>query len=347
MPRLFKVFKRSPHPRKSSPKWWLIEAVAKAVGLTAPDAPDPDPSIPPRDGRCLLLELPGELRNMIYEYVLTEKHGIMYRPPNLRFGPFVSMADTQIQRLGSLVRYGDMVYNCNPNSDHNQLKYVNRQLHRETRGLGLQFNVLHFKTMARCFEADPRYGRSTIGLFSGFMLMSNSRTNKWLQKIVLHDMGMIDCPKDLGGRLIVNGSLEELRYRLTVLAGWCRDLPWLRFEVTNFLFRPTLSLSKWVMTILEMRVWLRGTLHPIVSNPAHVAFIVKEARKWGHGTARVFEGLDPESVKIFPTKGRFPVTALLKHIKQESAFFDNWSSHIEGREEAWLRLIENWLRNGI
>ncbi|KAF3032363.1 hypothetical protein E8E12_004173, partial [Didymella heteroderae] len=79
-----------------------------------------------QDSRSPFLRLPPELRDWIYRNALTEPEGLYFEPDakgNLRL---------QTAKL--------------PGICANQLKYVNRQLHRETRGLGVRFNDLTFIT---------------------------------------------------------------------------------------------------------------------------------------------------------------------------------------------------------
>jgi len=74
-------------------------------------------------GHFRLLDLPRELRDIIYEYVLTEKAGLVV----LRSSP-------------SRVRPLDDPYGPDPN----RLKLVCHQLYQETTGLGLRYNKLTF-----------------------------------------------------------------------------------------------------------------------------------------------------------------------------------------------------------
>ncbi|CAO2652285.1 Nn.00g005680.m01.CDS01 [Neocucurbitaria sp. VM-36] len=90
-----------------------------------------NPSVPPTNGICHFLELPAELRCMIYEFSLSQAEGIQYRPG--------SDGKTFKQRTkGSMPNSSE--------SDANQLKYVSRQLFRETRDLEIRYNDLYFKT---------------------------------------------------------------------------------------------------------------------------------------------------------------------------------------------------------
>ena len=74
-------------------------------------------------GHFRLLDLPRELRDMIYEYALTEKAGLVV----LKSSP-------------SRLRAADNPRGPDPNS----LKFVCRQLYAETKGLGLRYNKLTF-----------------------------------------------------------------------------------------------------------------------------------------------------------------------------------------------------------
>ncbi|KAI4953366.1 hypothetical protein J4E86_006909 [Alternaria arbusti] len=70
-----------------------------------------------------LLDLPRELRNIIYEYALTEEDGLLVQEwPTMH--PKAAGA-----------KYG---------TDANQLKFTCRQLYTETTGLGLRYNKVTF-----------------------------------------------------------------------------------------------------------------------------------------------------------------------------------------------------------
>ena len=70
-----------------------------------------------------LLQLPGELRNKIYEYALTEERGL------------VAYANSPC-----VLR----TFRRGPDRESNQLKYVCHQLYAETRDLALRYNRLTF-----------------------------------------------------------------------------------------------------------------------------------------------------------------------------------------------------------
>ncbi|KAF2244828.1 hypothetical protein BU26DRAFT_568823 [Trematosphaeria pertusa] len=77
-----------------------------------------------------LLQLPAELRNHIYEYVLTAPDGLQYERRKIWAEPpktFLCLPKFASEAI-----------------EFNQLKYVNRQLYNETAGLELKFNPIAF-----------------------------------------------------------------------------------------------------------------------------------------------------------------------------------------------------------
>ncbi|KAF2640180.1 hypothetical protein P280DRAFT_549978 [Massarina eburnea CBS 473.64] len=95
-----------------------------------------------RNRATRLLSLPGELRNRIYQYVLTE--GVVEVKEEANNGKILFC----LCRKGS--KPGDVVSKPNKNTsiygkhsrELNQMKYVCRQLHIETKGQGLKWNAL-------------------------------------------------------------------------------------------------------------------------------------------------------------------------------------------------------------
>jgi hypothetical protein len=75
-----------------------------------------------------LLDLPREIRDMIYEYALTEDQGLL----------LVEHDDTQKSFRGCRP--------TDPSTESNCLKYICRQLYYETKGLGLGLNNLTIRS---------------------------------------------------------------------------------------------------------------------------------------------------------------------------------------------------------
>jgi hypothetical protein len=84
------------------------------------------------DQHSHLLSLPGELRNMIYGYVLTNPKGLQYR----RGSDYVGRLYNPTADAGAP-----------HDADHetNQCQYVCHELRHETRGIGFRLNELYFK----------------------------------------------------------------------------------------------------------------------------------------------------------------------------------------------------------
>lgn len=78
-----------------------------------------------------LLDLPREIRDMIYEYALTEDQGLL----------LVEHDDTQKSFRGCRP--------TDPSTESNCLEYVCRQLYYETKGLGLGLNNLTIRSEFR------------------------------------------------------------------------------------------------------------------------------------------------------------------------------------------------------
>ena len=130
--------------------------------------------------RCPLLRLPGEIRNLIYAYVLSEETRLQYiccticnrgsilapvkdlDPPH-----YNSTAVSKTKKAHDLEKGKQLVpplvntsKHVHGQDDANQLKFVNRQLHQETRGLVIRYNDLKFRNIvhfAKFLDSCPRF----------------------------------------------------------------------------------------------------------------------------------------------------------------------------------------------
>ncbi|KAI4680747.1 uncharacterized protein J4E84_007887 [Alternaria hordeiaustralica] len=97
--------------------------------LTPTQPPATGDSAPP-SAPNYLLALPRELRDIIYEYALTEDNGLLLFERRTLGEPYSSRRIFEGRRP------------TDPDVESNRLKYVCRQLYHETKGLGLKLNVL-------------------------------------------------------------------------------------------------------------------------------------------------------------------------------------------------------------
>lgn len=94
-----------------------------------------------------LLALPREIRDIIYEYALTEVDGLV----------IIETSNQKTSTSKFKLCYGDEKY-----EEANQMKFACRQLHVETRGLGLKLNKLRF--MSNCHMMSFRRFLSTCSI---------------------------------------------------------------------------------------------------------------------------------------------------------------------------------------
>lgn len=106
------------------------------------------------------LEIPGELRNYIYEYALTTEHGIdciFERQPNKKLiNPVMYISKTQEAQVRV-----------------NRLKLVCRQLHTEVKGLEIVHNPIRF------LGSTP----NVAGALKGFLRFTKECSTVWLKRL--------------------------------------------------------------------------------------------------------------------------------------------------------------------
>ncbi|KAF2650528.1 hypothetical protein K491DRAFT_682932 [Lophiostoma macrostomum CBS 122681] len=173
----------------------------------------PDPSSPPKLGRCVFFSLPPELRNSVYEFTFTEASGLVYGSDKVTSrSKFFATADQQ--KTGH---------------EANQLKFVCRQLYCETVCLELGYNDITFPVIWDLHEDignSSGFSKHIPFEKKGIILSDNSdsdrsqlRTSKGhtkirsghtnflrflegcagsqqarLRKVVLHEPGKFTCP---------------------------------------------------------------------------------------------------------------------------------------------------------
>jgi hypothetical protein len=148
---------QAPHAPLASGKTAISRAMMKRARITAR-----------LNGVNFLTRLPRELRDMIYEYALTEDGGLV--------------ADVKPKASNALPEFRPRrLDNLKDHRASNQLRLVCRQLYLETTGLGIRYNDITF--VDTCYE-------SRISAYVNFTRFVESCSRKQFDKmrrITIHD----------------------------------------------------------------------------------------------------------------------------------------------------------------
>jgi hypothetical protein len=156
-------------------------APAKKAKVSPPQNPEPSVPVPK------LLQMPGEVRNLIYAYTLSAPEGLVLHENGKLFDRTHTLCDH------------DGFYDTAAD-EANQLKFVNRQLYKETRGLGLHHNdlVLDGYTIpgGHDFISDGVTVTSTphelaIEYFASFLQTCSPKHLEHMQKVELNHAGLL------------------------------------------------------------------------------------------------------------------------------------------------------------
>jgi len=128
-----------------------------------PSQPVPRGDSAPPSAPNRLLALPRELRDIIYEYALTEDNGLLLFERRTLGEPYSP------QRIFEGRRPTD------PDVESNRLKYVCRQLYHETKGLGLKLNDL------------AMHSRRQVEAFVAFLDTCSDSQQQCIRKVTLSD----------------------------------------------------------------------------------------------------------------------------------------------------------------
>jgi hypothetical protein len=154
--------------------------------------------------RCRLLELPGELRNMIYEIVLTYPRGLLNTPKDEAAPGFITYSGTARGAEGA-----------GPNS----LRSVFRQLHYDTKNLLLKYNCCVFKGECQatyktnCSNRDVS-AVTNLDRFFNFIYGCGAPGPRGLRKVTIqHEASMHGRDLDDIFRILADDSLLHIYYR--------------------------------------------------------------------------------------------------------------------------------------
>jgi hypothetical protein len=163
--------------------------------------------------RCRLSELPPELRDLIYKYALTEEDGLEL---------FQRETQPPVSPSFMALRLWRGTY-C---VDANQLKYVCKSLHQETKGIGLKFNDLHM-------TAPWLGGTRQVEDFEVFLHTCSPIKQSWFRRVTLSQESEFPddvshyCKRFPGSALAqfcVRNPSCEIKVTLNADVGWGWDM---------------------------------------------------------------------------------------------------------------------------
>jgi hypothetical protein len=265
-----------------------------------------------------LLCLPGELRNRIYNYVLTVGvWSIRYQE-----GPVYSaLAQPSLRRSYFAEYFSD------EDEDFNQLKFVCRQLYTETALLELRLNRITF-----CGEFDTKETfLRPARLFTEFLEECAPTKASWLSRVEL----------ELGGDQILpfNSYVVPLESSVTLelVADFCHMYPQCRVKYITRTFN-TESEAYSFMTqgyFITLAVRHKDLL---CLAPGAYPFDFEAAVEWA--TSRCVKRLDVPNFRIFPQEGSRADGYFLGELITAPGMTD-------AEREATFKLAKDWIKNGI
>ncbi|KAF2135027.1 hypothetical protein P153DRAFT_380827 [Dothidotthia symphoricarpi CBS 119687] len=249
----------------------------------------------PHHDSSLLLSLPRELRDTIYEYALTEDQELF---KDAFFSP----------QEGSATGRFSTINNTTQNRDHNQLKYVCRQLYTETRGLSLRFNDLTFR------------GPNGPDLFHAFLT---------------HECSPAHLPR-LKHVLITNHSTLKRDTNLLPLCSsavksFCAAHPTVRVSVQMQNLHTDSSWSDWYLGGSAIQYTVRGTLPDVLPEALHAHCV---------GTRSVVMGKPfPQNLRVLP-KGFDEEGFRRAHVREIGRLEKEYM-------EGWIGQFREWAGEGF
>lgn len=286
------------------------------VDTTAGHAP------PPATGSHLL-QLPAELRLAIYEYVLMTPQELWYYPVLDDVG---HMYTCNIALLRTTDGKGDSRRSRHAAREANQMRHVNRQMHRETRGLLLRNNDFAF---------------CNVQELAAFLRSCPVSAHKDFRRLTVHD------PIYLPAYLRCSHGDEEA---VQQVFEFCRQTP-------NVLIRNTFKLRlscRFILDAIRLEMAARKTLILLESSYSfpHFRDTILEVMLdiAGVNSLADLPEVAPANFRLHPQlEDPGPETALLSH---RACIEDNRTRcrillQVTGGSDEWTDLVQRILREGI
>ncbi|KAF2478323.1 uncharacterized protein BDR25DRAFT_309095 [Lindgomyces ingoldianus] len=264
-------------------------------------------STPLSDGRCLLLSIPRELRDEIYEYALSEDNGLTVQPTNNGFKLWAiwHKHDEEVRR------------------DPTPLKLVCHQLYEETKDLVLKLNPLLFSS------TDTVRGTK---LFTNFIQNGCSPTNHQLiKKVIIREGTHHDVDLSAGFQGFVSTKSPS------VLFSFCRSHP--NTSVIIYLAEFNSKFPSWWCMLL-------GTMVQKALGGEDLIPTFRQ-NLWGTLSfnsgvmTRVLCSM-PKNLRLFPATKLFDEQTFRKDIVWLYSYVDP-----EHGVEAWVQQARKWCEKGF
>ena len=270
-----------------------------------------DPRIPPSDGTCAFFTLPQELRDQVYEIVLTEPHGL-----------FSDQWDSSKLRVSPKAL-----------TIANQLKNVCRQLHTETKGLGLRYNIVSF---CGDYETDE----DAVRHFRDFVNVYCSQENRNILRAVIEE------PRSRSPGSVAFNSYESWAELIHSVLDFCRAHPKAQITYRTSRIDPGRGYC-------HSPEWLvRGGV--IISDSLRGTDMGRHLR-WGlmYTTlvAEVRNGkhvglINLPNLRFFPKK-RFFEEKAFRRCANGLLLMNPLSDYVEGGIDKWVEVVKTWYDQGI
>jgi hypothetical protein len=281
------------------------------------------------DQYCPFLELPGELRNVIYAHALYEPAGLRFRQDDYGIGRLEN-ASSAVPSKPSLVFATCKTENITrreidtaASRAANQLQYVSREIRKETRGLGIRYNEISFDRLndifsfiALCPKSENKHLRM-LRLYKT-LYTTNGSPNQALQPKKENDQIFQFC--EANPNVVIDGYIQ----------GW---------QQTDPMFLP-------YSILVEMQ--FRNTSNRIADffTDPELQHAIKEATMRKVSKA---QQVLPANFKLFPDDKKFDEKAFREAAADLVKLFgaDVFDHAVEGGIERWVPLVRRIYEEGI
>jgi len=249
--------------------------------------------------RASLLNLPGEIRNTIFEYALT--------------------ASAHLRPTSSFYK------KCIIQPALNQLQFVNRQLHAETRDLEIRYNCLEFRSSWWPYRATP------VQCAEYYFANMPEYKRCWVREVAIEGKDPFD-----------HRWLQSLPW-LPELTTFCQTYPNIRIKyICPLWLQKEDRMERMYIAIKigsDYSLALRGDVLP------HLFGLAEDMQRQITFYQARLEGLGRlDNFRVYPAVDALPETWESEECK---AYWEGISVVPEGGIEVWVRAVKGWIEHGI